>query len=64
LALIGGWPGALIAQQVLRHKSRKNAFQFMFWMTVVLNYVAFGWLFTEQGAEMLRLLVAAGGIWN
>jgi uncharacterized membrane protein YsdA (DUF1294 family)/cold shock CspA family protein len=64
LALIGGWPGALIAQQVLRHKSRKNAFQFMFWTTVVFNCVAFGWLFTEQGAEMLRLLVAASGIWK
>jgi uncharacterized membrane protein YsdA (DUF1294 family)/cold shock CspA family protein len=62
LAFVGGWPGALIAQQVLRHKSRKNAFQFMFWTTVVLNCVAFGWLFTEQGAEMLRLLVAAGGM--
>jgi uncharacterized membrane protein YsdA (DUF1294 family)/cold shock CspA family protein len=64
LALVGGWPGALIAQQVLRHKSRKNAFQFMFWMTVVLNCVAFGWLFTAQGAEMLRVLVAASGIWK
>ncbi|MGB5290520.1 MAG: cold shock and DUF1294 domain-containing protein [Lysobacterales bacterium] len=27
LALIGGWPGAVIAQQLLRHKSRKDAFQ-------------------------------------
>jgi len=62
LALIGGWPGALIAQQVLRHKSRKDAFQFMFWTTVVLNCVAFGWLFTAQGAEMLRALVAASDI--
>ena len=62
LALVGGWPGALIAQQVLRHKSRKNAFQFMFWTTVVLNCVAFGWLFTAQGVEMLRVLVAASGI--
>lgn len=64
LALIGGWPGALIAQQVLRHKSRKNAFQFMFWATVVLNCVAFGWLFTAQGAEMLRALVVTGGKWR
>ena len=64
LALVGGWPGALIAQQVLRHKSRKNAFQFMFWTTAVLNCVAFGWLFTAQGAEMLRVLVAASGIWK
>ena len=64
LALIGGWPGALIAQQVLRHKSRKDAFQFMFWTTVVLNCIAFGWLFTEQGTEMLRLLVAASDMWR
>ena len=64
LALVGGWPGALIAQQVLRHKSRKNAFQFMFWTTVVLNCAVFGWLFTTQGAEMLRVLVAASGIWK
>jgi uncharacterized membrane protein YsdA (DUF1294 family)/cold shock CspA family protein len=64
LALIGGWPGALIAQQVLRHKSRKDAFQFAFWTTVVLNCAAFAWLFTAQGAEMLRVLVAAVGIWK
>jgi uncharacterized membrane protein YsdA (DUF1294 family)/cold shock CspA family protein len=64
LAIVGGWPGALIAQQVLRHKSKKDAFQFMFWTTVVLNCAAFGWLFTAQGAEMLRVLVAASGIWK
>ena len=64
LALIGGWPGALLAQQVLRHKSRKNAFQFMFWTTVVLNCAAFGWLFTAQGAEMLRDLLAISDMWK
>jgi uncharacterized membrane protein YsdA (DUF1294 family)/cold shock CspA family protein len=56
LALIGGWPGALIAQQVLRHKSRKNAFQFAFWATVVVNCGAFGWLFTVDGSAFLRLV--------
>ena len=64
LALIGGWPGALIAQQVLRHKSRKNAFQLMTWMMIVLNCSAFGWLFTGQGAELLRALVEAIGKWS
>lgn len=61
LALIGGWPGALIAQQVLRHKSRKNAFQFAFWATVVFNCAAFGWLFTTEGGALLQSLVAAIG---
>ena len=39
LALLGGWPGALLAQQKLRHKSAKTEFQQVFWATVVLNWV-------------------------
>jgi uncharacterized membrane protein YsdA (DUF1294 family)/cold shock CspA family protein len=37
LELIGGWPGALVAQQYLRHKTRKAAYQAVFWTMVVLN---------------------------
>lgn len=37
LALLGGWPGALLAQQWLRHKSTKAEFRAVFWGTVVLN---------------------------
>ena len=37
LGLFGGWPGAIIAQQVLRHKSSKKSFRRLFWFTVVLN---------------------------
>jgi len=32
LALAGGWPGAAIAQQVLRHKSKKREFRRVFWV--------------------------------
>lgn len=39
LALMGGWPGALLAQQKLRHKTAKTEFQQVFWATVVLNWV-------------------------
>lgn len=41
LGLIGGWPGAIIAQQVLRHKSTKATFRSQFWVTVVVNVLAF-----------------------
>ncbi len=39
-ALLCGWPGAALAQQLLRHKNRKAAFQATFAMTVVINLVA------------------------
>lgn len=35
--LLGGWPGALIAQQVFRHKTRKVSFQVVFWLIVLLH---------------------------
>ncbi|MBB1473063.1 cold shock and DUF1294 domain-containing protein [Luteimonas sp. MC1782] len=35
--LLGGWPGALIAQQRYRHKTAKQSFQLTFWATVVFN---------------------------
>lgn len=49
LALIGGWPGALIAQKLLRHKSKKRSFQAVFRITVVLH------------SAMLGMLLAFGG---
>ena len=42
LALAGGWPGALAAQQVLRHKCSKRPFLLVFWLTVGLNLFV-GW---------------------
>jgi uncharacterized membrane protein YsdA (DUF1294 family) len=41
MALAGGWPGALLAQQFLRHKSTKAGFRSVFWGTVLLNVTAF-----------------------
>ena len=41
LALAGGWPGALVAQQFMRHKSTKQGFREVFWTTVTLNVVGF-----------------------
>jgi len=59
LALIGGWPGALLAQNRLRHKSRKTSFQLVFWVTVLLNCGALGWLFTATGGKAFRAAIGA-----
>lgn len=55
LSLAGGWPGALLAQQVLRHKSSKRAFRRVFWFTVALNLVAFVLLASPLGRHFLKL---------
>ena len=41
VGLIGGWPGAVVAQQVLRHKTKKLSFRTRFWSTVILNVIGF-----------------------
>jgi uncharacterized membrane protein YsdA (DUF1294 family)/cold shock CspA family protein len=56
LALIGGWPGAAIAQQVLRHKSQKKEFRRIFWLTVFVNLAVLVWLFTPKGQTVLQIL--------
>ncbi len=56
-ALVGGWPGALAAQRLLRHKSRKRSFQIVFWGTVVINCGILGWLFSASGTRALRTVL-------
>lgn len=57
--LVGGWPGALLAQKLLRHKSKKEEFQTVYWVTVVINCGAFGWLCTENGALIVRSVLGS-----
>jgi uncharacterized membrane protein YsdA (DUF1294 family) len=44
LGLLGGWPGAVLAQQWLRHKTVKQPFRQMFWLSVAANMAVFLWL--------------------
>jgi uncharacterized membrane protein YsdA (DUF1294 family) len=57
LSLAGGWPGALVAQQKLHHKSKKQSFRLVFWLTVLLNCGEFVWLFTPTGATTMQSLI-------
>ena len=52
LSLAGGWPGALLAQQFLRHKSSKAEFRSVFWGTVVLNVIGFVALCSPAGRQL------------
>lgn len=41
LGLACGWPGAIVAQQALRHKTQKVSFRSVFLGSVVVNVAAF-----------------------
>ncbi len=56
-SLVGGWPGALLAQRTLRHKSKKEEFQTVFWVTVIVNCFALGWLVTDSGSAFLSFFL-------
>ncbi|HEX4999293.1 MAG TPA: cold shock and DUF1294 domain-containing protein [Terriglobia bacterium] len=56
LSVIGGWPGAFVAQKWFRHKSRKESFQSVFWATVVLNLFGLAWVRSSSGAAVLGFL--------
>jgi uncharacterized membrane protein YsdA (DUF1294 family)/cold shock CspA family protein len=58
LGLLGGWPGAIIAQQALRHKTRKRSFQFAFWWSVIGNVVLYVVLATPLLAVLSRVSLA------
>lgn len=50
MSLLGGWPGALLAQRILRHKSTKPAFRVVFWATVVINVLGLAFVVNKLPA--------------
>lgn len=59
LSLLGGWPGAIVAQQALRHKTVKYPFRSYHAMVVVLNIAAFVFLVSPWGHTVIEQLMAA-----
>ena len=51
-SVAGGWLGALIAQDKLRHKTQKQPFRAIYWLTVFINVAAFVWTLTPVGQAM------------
>lgn len=58
LSLFFGWPGAMIAQERLRHKTKKLGFRLIFWLTVLLNMAVMYFIHTPSGSEAVRYSVS------
>ena len=55
-SLLGGWPGALVAQRAFRHKTRKLSFQIVFWGTVALHGAVVAWVVSPSVGRFLKQL--------
>jgi len=56
LSLIGGWPGAWLAQRLFRHKMRKASFMAGYWATVLAHVAALGaWIGKLLPAGLLAI---------
>ena len=58
LELLGGWPGAFLAQRIFRHKTAKISYQLIFWLIVLAyEYAAvdflLGWKFTHHIRQLV-----------
>lgn len=62
-SFLGGWPGGIVAQQVLRHKTKKTSFRIQFWVTVFLNTAGLAYLHTNRGYSQLNHYVVESEIW-
>jgi uncharacterized membrane protein YsdA (DUF1294 family) len=54
ISLLGGWPGAILAQRLFNHKTSKQSFRIFFWITVVINTGLIAWTFTASGGDLLH----------
>lgn len=59
--LLGGWPAAFLMQRLLRHKTTKRGYQFVFWL-IVLGYQIAAFEVISRGAlsrGIQKLLLAS-----
>jgi uncharacterized membrane protein YsdA (DUF1294 family) len=57
--LVGGWPGAFLAQRTFRHKISKTSYQVEFWLIVLLHQLVaadslVGWRFTNAILHLIK----------
>jgi len=47
LELLCGWPGAMFAQVLIRHKNAKFSFQLVFWAMLIINIGLFAFIVSK-----------------
>ena len=59
IGLLGGWPGAVPAQLLFRHKTAKTSFQTAFWLIAGAHIGLWIWLplSGESPADLLRMIL-------
>jgi uncharacterized membrane protein YsdA (DUF1294 family) len=56
--LLGGWPGAFLAQRAFRHKISKTSYQLTFWTIVALHqFASFDFMHDWQYLKKAVLLI-------
>lgn len=53
LSAVGGWVGAMLAQNYLRHKTQKPEFRLTYYVTVIINLAAL--LYLISGGDISQL---------
>jgi len=52
LELLGGFPGAMLAQRVFRHKRGKVGYLIVFWLIVAVHVAGWGtWIWLRSGGS-------------
>lgn len=62
LELLGGWPAAWLAREILRHKSAKLSFRIASWLIIIVYQLLsldalLGWPFTEGLVDSIDLIL-------
>jgi uncharacterized membrane protein YsdA (DUF1294 family) len=56
LAVAGGWPGAILAQQLFRHKTRKPWFQSVTWLVIAAHIGIWTWAIMDHRLPLPKIL--------
>ena len=57
LSLVGGWPGAFVAQRLLRHKCSKSSFKRIYYLSLIINLSILYMVISGHGVELIKVTI-------